>query len=87
MSDTMLVDCLVQACAHLLEKGEAIIVSPPSAGGRMLYVWYDEETTALKISEVQEGDQMFQDAGMQKLIGVSDYKIGQRIWLHDKLTH
>ena len=86
MSDALLVDCLVQACSHLLLPGEAIVVSPPTAGGRILYVWFDATESALKISEVQEEDAMFEDAGMQKPVDKSDYKVGMRIWLHDNLV-
>lgn len=86
MSDALLVDCLVQACSHLLLPGEAVIVSPPVAGGRILYVWFDEQESALKISEVQEDDAMFEDAGMSRPVNKTEYKVGQRIWLHDNLT-
>ncbi len=85
--DELLGQCLIQACANLLERGEAIVVSPPAAGGKILYVWFDEEESSLKISEVDKTDSVYEDAGMTTPIVKTDLKIGQRFWLFDSKPH
>jgi len=79
--------CLIQACAHLLEDGEAIVVSPPAAGGRILYVWFDKNESSLKISEVDKTDSIYTDSKLSTPVDKTDLKIGQRFWLFDSKPH
>lgn len=80
--DSLLMACLVQACAILLHDNEGIVVSPAEANGKLLYVWRDSENDLISIVELHEDEEFFEDSDLKhKTTGLTDLDIGSRIWI------